>query len=250
MIFDLQKASIWKRMSAFLFDIIILSVVTTGFLFFISTIVKTDRYTESIASVIKEYEDRYSVTIGLTEEETAMLTDEEKADYDKAYAALMADDRVSRAYESLITVTLFMVGLSIFLGTMLMEFVIPLFLKNGMTIGKKLFGLGVMTVDGVKMNNLVLAMRTILGKFTFELMIPALIITMILFGQLGTTGIVILVLIALLELIVMIATRTNSMIHDLVAGTVVIDFPSQMIFETKEEMIKYKEKQAEEKEKE
>ena len=248
MIFDLQKASIWKRMSAFLFDIIILSVVTTGFLFFISWIMKTDRYHDEITSVYERYEAEYNVKFGLTEEEYNALNGSDKELYDKAYSALIADEDLAVTYESFMNMMLIIVALSIFIGTMLLEFVVPLIFQNGQTLGKKLFGLGVMSVDGVKINNLILAMRTIMGKYALELMVPAFIITMIVLGQLGTLGIIILVLIAVLELVVMICTHTDSMIHDLIAGTVVIDLPSQMIFETKEEMIKYKEKQAEEKE--
>ena len=51
-----------------------------------------------------------------------------------------------------------------------------------------------------------------------------------------------LALIALLQLILLITTRTNSPIHDLMAGTVVVDYASQMIFDSREAMIAYKEK--------
>ena len=42
------------------------------------------------------------------------------------------------------------------------------------------------------------------------------------------------------EIIVMIATPTNSLIHDLLAGTVAIDEASQKIFETPEELAAFK----------
>ena len=38
MIYDLQKASMWKRVSAWLFDTILLSIVAVGFAFLLSTI--------------------------------------------------------------------------------------------------------------------------------------------------------------------------------------------------------------------
>ena len=43
-----------------------------------------------------------------------------------------------------------------------------------------------------------------------------------------------------MQIILLIATDTNSLIHDLLAKTVVIDFASQMIFADEEEMIAYK----------
>ena len=52
----------------------------------------------------------------------------------------------------------------------------------------------------------------------------------------------ILGLILLLQIILMISTHTNSCIHDLLAKTVAVDMQSQLIFETEEEMIAYKNK--------
>ena len=40
----------------------------------------------------------------------------------------------------------------------------------------------------------------------------------------------------------MIATKTNSTIHDILAKTVVVDLSSQMIFDSEEAMIDYKTK--------
>jgi hypothetical protein len=44
------------------------------------------------------------------------------------------------------------------------------------------------------------------------------------------------------QVILMIKTQTNSAIHDVLAKTVVIDVASQMIFESEEDLIAYKEK--------
>ena len=49
-------------------------------------------------------------------------------------------------------------------------------------------------------------------------------------------------LLAVLQAVVLIATHTNSCIHDLLAKTVTVDLQSQMIFDSKEALIAYKEK--------
>ena len=59
---------------------------------------------------------------------------------------------------------------------------VPLKLGNGQTIGKKVFGIGVMRVDGVQLTTIQLFIRTILGKFTLETMIPVYIVLMIFFN--------------------------------------------------------------------
>ena len=42
------------------------------------------------------------------------------------------------------------------------------------------------------------------------------------------------------QIILVVATHTNSMIHDVFAVTVVVDLSSQKIFDTAEEMLDYK----------
>ena len=103
------------------------------------------------------------------------------------------------------------------------ELIIPLILKNGQTVGKKVFGIGVMMTGGTKIKTVALFIRAVLGKYTIETMIPVLIIIMIYFGGIGILGVIILGLIVLLQLILMAATSNNSPIHDLISDTVVIE---------------------------
>ena len=98
-----------------------------------------------------------------------------------------------------------------------------------------------MRVDSVKVVGPLMLIRTILGKFTIETMIPIFIIMMIFFGSLGLEGTIFLGLILLVQVILMIVTQTNSMIHDVLAKTVVVDVASQMIFDSEADLIAYKE---------
>ena len=79
-----------------------------------------------------------------------------------------------------------------------------------------------------------------------ETMFPIFIIVMTYFGLLGIVGLVVLALFLILEIGVMIATQTNSCIHDLLSDTVVVDFASQQIFDTEEDLIAYKQAKHEE----
>ena len=64
--------------------------------------------------------------------------------------------------------------------------------------------------------------------------------------MLNIVGIIVLALFFILQIGVMIATQTNSSIHDLLSDTVVVDFASQQIFDSEEELIAYKQKKHEE----
>ena len=130
---------------------------------------------------------------------------------------------------------------------LIVEFLVPLMLGDGRTLGKRIFGIGVMRTNGVRMSTVSLFIRTFIGKYTVETMIPVTILIMIYFNQIGLLGPAILFLILLVQAGVMIGTRTNSAIHDLLADTVTVDYPSQMIFESEEALLAAKKKAAAEK---
>lgn len=247
MIFDIQKASVLKRISAFILDAILICIVATGFAVLMSQITDYDGHSDRLEEYYASYEAEYGVTFRMTEEERAAMTKEEQEQYKKAYEALTADKEAMKEYAKVFNLTLTIISLSILLSFAATEFVVPLCLKNGQTVGKKVFGIGVIRTDGVKMNPLMLFVRTFLGKFTLETMIPVLIIVMICFNSIGLMGLIVLCAELLLQIILFFATKTNSLIHDLLAGTVCVDMASQMIFASESEMIEYKKRVSAEK---
>lgn len=240
MIYDLQKASVLKRISAYILDVIALAIVVVGIGSLLSAVLGYDTYNQKINEYYDKYETQYNIKFDISAEEYAALKEDDAKRYDEAYAALLADKDAIYTYNMLLNLTLVITTVSIFLGYIALEFIVPIVLKNGQTIGKKVFGIALMRTDGVKLNNMMLFVRTVLGKFTIETMIPVLILIMIYFNSIGIVGAVVLALLLLLQLILIISTRTNSLIHDLLAGTVAVDLASQMIFENEEAMIEYK----------
>ena len=242
MIYDLQKASMWKRMSAFLFDGIILGILVVGIAFVMSAITGFNGYNDTLNTAYETYETKYGIVFDVTEEEYLGMSEADLANYNSAYGELIRDEEAMYAYNMVINLTLTIASLSILFSYLILEFFVPIKLGNGQTLGKKIFGIGVMRTDSVKVTPPLLFIRTILGKFTIETMIPVLIILMIFFNTIGLIGTIVLGLILLLQVILMIVTHTNAVLHDVLAKTVVIDLPSQMIFESEEELMEYKKK--------
>ncbi len=240
MINALQKASMWKRVSAYIFDFIMLGIVIVGAALLLSGILGYDRYNEQLESAYDRYEQQYGVSFDITEEEYLALSQEQKDNLQAASAALSADSVAGYAYTMMLNLTLIIITFSILLGYLLLELLVPLLLKNGQTLGKKIFGIAVMRTDGVRINSVTLFVRTILGKYTIETMIPVLILIMIFFNVVGLIGGIILLLILALQIIMMITTHTNSAIHDLISNTVAVDISCQMIFDTPEALLDYK----------
>ena len=242
MIYDLQKASVWKRVSAALLDFILLGIVIVGIGALLSGILGYDTHYNNVNAAYEKYEKEYGITFDISQEKYLSMTEEERQVWDSAYQALCKDQEAMYAYNMVYNLSILIVTFSILFGFIILEFVIPLIFKNGQTLGKKIFGLGVMRVDGVKVVAPLMFIRTVLGKFTIETMIPALIILMILFNSVGIVGPIIIGLILLVQVVLIIKTDTNSLIHDVLAKTVVIDLASQMIFENEQALIDYKTK--------
>ncbi len=245
MSFEIQRADMWKRISAFILDAIIICIAATGAMYILSLATGYD----SQAVKLEDYYDQYASDFGIekfdiTEDEYNSLTEEGKANYDEAYRALISDTEVLKTYSLVVNLTMLITSLGIFCAFALAEFAVPLIFGNGQTVGKKIFSLGVIRCDGVKINTFMLFVRTLLGKFTVETMIPVLLIVMLFFGSIGFVSLIVIGLILLLQIILLIATRNRTVIHDAFAQTAVVDLPSQMVFDTADELLAYKKKLA------
>ena len=241
---DLQKASFWKRTAAWLFDGILFSILAVAFGVLISFILGYDAHSATLENAYAKYEQAYGVVFEISLEEYQAMSEEARANYDAAYDALIADEEAMYAYNMMLSQTLVILSVSILLAVAAIEWLIPLKLGNGQTLGKKIFGLALIRSDGVKINNMQLFTRSMLGKFTLETMIPVLIVLMIYWGTMGVAGTAVLFVLACGQVACLIFTRGNCAIHDLMAGTIVVDYASQTIFDSTEALIEYQKKLA------
>ena len=236
---DLQKAGIWKRISAFILDAVLLCVVAVGCAYIISAITGFDSANQKLSDRYTYYEQTYGINFKITEEEYSKLPEEDKEKYDETYKLLLEDDETINAYSLVVNLVLLISSLGIFLAFLILEFIVPVILKNGQTVGKKVFSLGVMKVSGIRLSPVTLFVRSILGKYAIEVMVPLYVFFMIIFNGIGIIGIAVLGALLILQVGLLLGTQLGTPIHDLLAGTVVIELSSQMIFETEEERNEY-----------
>jgi uncharacterized RDD family membrane protein YckC len=244
--YDLQKASMLKRISAALLDLILLLILVVGAALLLSTVLGYDTYSDRLNAYYDQYEEEYGVSFELSSDEYAAMPDTERERLDAAFDAFASDEEVLRVYNLLFNYTLIIMTFSIMVAYLVAEFVIPLLLGNGQTVGKKIFGIGLMREDGVKLTAIQLFARTLLGKYTVETMLPVFIVVMILFGVMGLLGTVLIGILLVVQLVLLIVTKTHTPIHDLLARTVAVDITSQLIFDTPEDLLAYKKRLHEE----
>ena len=240
--YDLQKASMWRRISAFLCDAVALCIVVAGFILLFSAVFGYDGHVARLEDISESYETKYNVDFDITDEDYKKLTEAEQAQYKLAMDDFAKDSEANRVYNLLINLSFAMISIGILISFLLLHLLVPLLFGHGQTLGKKIFGVAVMREDGVKLEPLLLFTREILGKYTVETMLPVLIVLMIYWDAIGFLGTLIVLGLLILETMLLATTAKRQALHDKIAHTVAVDYASQRIFDSVEDMIAYKQR--------
>ena len=263
--YELKKIGIVKRASAWLLDAILLAVLATGIIWVISLICRFEAQSALLTQYNQQLNDfqeahgkavaeHYGYTYSVDEDGVLTVTKGgREASFDDVIRELVnsegKDEAVKAAYDAylnlpinefvaqyrLVSNLLFMmVTLGLLIAYMVLEFLVPLLMKNGQTVGKKIFGIGLVRPDCVKMPAFALFARTLIGKFAIETMFPILLVFMFIFGGLGLLAVILIAALFILQIVLLFATKNKTVIHDLLASTVAVDIKLQMIYETVE----------------
>lgn len=236
---DLQKANVGKRIMAALFDGILLATLAVGIAVVLSFCLGYDAKVERYDAIMNGYEQQYDLDL----QEYSLMGEEDKsANREKAeaiYTALSNDEEFLRLDTVIANLKMILLSFSLLGAVLLMELFIPLWLGNGQTLGKKIFGIGVMHIEGIRITGKEVFIRAVLGKYTLETMLPIYILLMTFTGGLGFVGLLLLAALLIAQIVCIVITRTNAPIHDVFAATVAVDLASQRIFEDREDRDNY-----------
>ena len=247
MILDLQKASMWKRISAFLLDAILLIVLATGLFCLIAWVTGYDQYQQTVDAAYERVAEQYGITPEMAYKTAETLTEAETEAILAANAAIAADTEAVYAYQMVASLSLLIITFGLLGAFLVLEFAVPLFLANGQTVGKKIFGLGVMHTEFVRIRPVALFIRTVLGKFAVGAMPLAMAALFVISGMGSAVFLLIALILLAAQIITLVVSHENAALHDKMAVTAVVDLGSQMIFDTHEQMLAYKKKLAAEK---
>ena len=236
---DLQKATLWKRMAAWLLDMMLLAVLVVGAAAGLTAIVDPADASERLSAVYDRYEAQYGVDLSITQAEYDKLSPAQQGTFDAALNAISSDTEARLLFDKFINQTLMIVTLSLLVGVMILEFAVPMLLKNGQSVGRKCFGICLIRPDGVKLGGVQLFVRSLLGKYALCSMIPAYLLILLFFGNLGLVGLLVLFGLLITQICLLIFSRNHVGIPDQMASTVQVDMASQKIFGSTEELIAY-----------
>lgn len=242
MYYDIQKAPVTKRIGAFLLDFMLMAMLIVFATSLITSAMNVNKHIENIKVITDEieenkeyYEEKYQLKLDITEEEFNAMTDEKKIACNEAFAKMYEETGLTMLRNKVISLHILAVTCGALIAIVLAEILVPALMKHGRTLGKRAFGLALMRKDCVKIHPVQMVARALLGKFTLCLMIP--IYAILFFGLNSMIGKVILVVVLGAQLIAMGASKRNAAIHDLLVGTVVVDYDSQMIYDNEEALL-------------
>ncbi len=239
--YEIQKASLLKRISAFLLDFILMTILVTGLAFLLVVVTGYQSHADVVTEKESYYEEKYDVKFDISYEDYSKLSEAEKKYIDDAYAEFMTDDAVTVAIDVMLNLILITSTLSLLFAFLILEFAVPLIIGNGQTVGKKIFGIGVVFENSVRITGIALFTRTVLGKYTVETMIPIMMIVTMLFAKgFGWVGLLVLGLLLLLQLFAFFKGGMFTPLHDVLGHTVCVDMATQMVFQNFDELVAYK----------
>ena len=255
MSFSIQKASFWKRISAYMIDTVLMIFLALALSLLTHTIFKVDENIEKVNAFKTQYAQDYGVDLELAQQDSSTIAKEDKAAYDENYQkfqamneAISKDKKAQAANADFVSSLLASFAISLFGSGLIVNVGVPILFNYGRTIGKRVFGLAVIRSNGVKMSSPIVFIRSIVGLYAMETMFPLIILMMIYFGMLGIIGTLILIGFAILQIGCLIATQNHQSIHDLLTDSVVVDMGSQIIYETNDDLIEAQKAAAAEKE--
>ena len=128
--YSLQKASMWKRISAALFDFVFLVIVAVGIAFCLSSLLGYQTQYDLLEDRYNKIEAEYGVDFDMTSEEYQALSEETRAQLDealaKASAAIENDEEARRLFNMLFTLSIVILSFSILIAYLLLELLVPL----------------------------------------------------------------------------------------------------------------------------
>lgn len=242
MIFDLRKAGLLKRIPAWILDTILISILAVFGAWALSSLLNYDSYQSTLSAAYEKYASEYGITRELAYTEPSLLTQEQIDQLNAASAAIAADSEAVYAYNMVINLQMLIVTFGLLFAFLVLEFVVPLVLKDGQTVGKRIFGVGLMHAEGIRITHVGLFVRAILGKYAVGTMIPVCCLITIINGTAQPLLLLAAAAVLLVQLGMLVFSRNHLLLHDRMSMTVAVDLASQMIFSTREEMLEYKKK--------
>ena len=217
--YGIYNAKLFNRIAAFLVDCIIILVV-----FVAVDLVATQKIANKVwgyDNLMDQYE-QYQIDYGIAYFDTDGNLVYNNVD-SSVTEAFQNDQAVQKVASQISWISVMVISINLFVGELIAFLILPLIFKNGKTVGKLLMHMGLATNQGVRIKFWQLLARFLIGIFAVETVLSLEFIYL-----LGIPVPIPLVGSA----IVMFATKRHQALHDLIAGTQVVDTDKTIILDS------------------
>ncbi len=245
-IYSSTKPTYFRRILAFFLDLVLFLVLFTGACILSSSIIGlqdsqnqlNEKYIEHNVYVLNE-NNEYEFCVDKDGSTTCKI----------AWENFNKDEVACELYDSIAVKTTYVAALGIFISELILEFFVPVLLKNGRTVGMFCIGLGLIDNRGIKVTTLQLFMRFLFGKFIVVSMLPLFLFMYHFFGLFPGYGLILSLLIIVINALMKLFTPNRIGFVDAIGKTYMVENDQQIYVDTLEELSALKIKELEEKEK-
>ena len=220
------------RLAAFLIDAVVFVILFTGVLYLTSVIFDFDTHHEALLEEYKKI--GYYIFNEKTEKWEYLATT--APNYKEVTDLLMNNTIIA---EELFFVNSFSVKAPLAataIVLVIVEFIVPLFLKNGATLGMKCFHIGLLSKNDLAINPLQLFARCFIGKIAILGIIPVLgILYIFLSTGGGLLGTLMVLLVYGIQIGLLIASSNKTGIQDIISSVYPVDANETIFYKTEKE---------------
>lgn len=231
-IFEPVLAKKKNRIAAYFIDIILFVIIFTGILFLMSFIVGFQKTLDLLHEAYKSF----GLYVLNSSGEYELCVNGCVEQWNNFYNDSNAVSLLKQSYQ----LALLMFVLSAFVTSFIYDFIIPVFLKNGQTIGMKILKVGLLNNEKYKVTNLQLFIRFLFGKFLVNLLIPIFAVFYYLMTGGNIIALMLVISIPLINIIMVLMTKNENGIANTIGNVVAISMDETYIFETKNDYINAK----------
>ena len=231
-IFKINKPKIVNRLAAFLIDAVLFVILFTGVLYLASLIFDFDTH----YAILQEEYKKVGYLILNTETNKYEFLSLPAPNFNEI-TKLVTENKI--IMEKLFFVNSFSVKAPLAATAIVLfitEFIVPLFLRNGQTLGMKIFGVGLLSTNGLAINPIQLFARCLIGKIAVLGIIPVLGILYIFLNYSGgLLGSLMVLIVYGVNLVLLIKSKNNTGIQDLIANVIPVDAKETIFYKTQKD---------------
>ncbi len=238
-----KKPPMVKRFAALVIDVIMVIVLASGIAFLVSKIYNYDKY----YNAVYEAQISYGVyvpsdegTISYNGKTYIICTEDKSITKEEANArikALTSDQTFKDNYFKMNLGPIIITSIGLATSLLILEYIVPLCLKHGRTLGKFLFNIGYVNEDDIDVTPKNMTIKFLFGKLIVNTLIPYTGVLLIIYQTgLVVIGLAFVIGVPLINLIMLFASKDNRLLSDYIGKMKPCDNNCQMYFKTVEEL--------------